>query len=83
MGFIDYLIVIIPVIFVLLGAWYTRRYVKGVADFLAAGRVAGRYIISVADMANGLAIISLVAYVEEHYRTGFSLAFWNNILMPL
>ena len=83
MGFLDYLVVIIPVLFVLLAAWYTRRYVKGVADFLAAGRVAGRYIISVADMANGLAIISLVAYVEEHYRTGFSLAFWNNILMPL
>ena len=83
MGFIDYLIVVIPVMFVLAAAWYTRRYVKGVADFLAAGRVAGRYIISVADLANGLAIISLVAYVEEHYRTGFSLAFWNNILMPL
>ena len=83
MGILDYCIVVIPVLFVLAAAWYTRRYVKGVADFLAAGRVAGRYIISVADLANGLAIISLVAYVEEHYRTGFSLAFWNNILMPL
>ena len=83
MGVLDYIIVIVPIIFVLLAAWYTKRYVKGVADFLAAGRVAGRYIISVADLANGLAIISLVAYVEEHYRTGFSLAFWNNVLMPL
>ena len=83
MGLLDYVIVIVPVIFVLFAAWYTKRYVKGVADFLAAGRVAGRYIISVADLANGLAIITLVAYVEEHYRTGFSLAFWNNILMPL
>ena len=36
-------------------------YVKDVADYLACGRVAGRYVISVGDMAAGLSVITLVA----------------------
>jgi Na+/proline symporter len=54
-----------------------------VADFLAAGRVCGRYVISVGDIANALSIIGLVAYVEVHYKTGFALAFWQMIIGPL
>ncbi|MDD5727665.1 MAG: hypothetical protein PHV59_03790 [Victivallales bacterium] len=53
------------------------------ADFLAAGRVCGRYVICVGDMANALAIIGLVAFVEVHYKTGFALGFWQKIIVPL
>ena len=42
MGLIDWLIVIIPVVFVLGLGLYSRKYIRGVADYLAAGRVCGR-----------------------------------------
>ena len=80
---LDWLIIIIPVSFVLFMGWYSRRYVVQVSDFLSAGRLCGRYLISIADIANGLSIMGLVAYVEVHYRTGFALTFWQNLTMPL
>ena len=83
MGLIDWLIVIVPTFTIVAIGIYSRRYIKGVADFLSAGRVAGRYVISIGDVANALSIIGLVAYVEVHYKTGFALVFWNNILLPL
>ena len=67
MGLIDWLIVIIPTTLIIGVGIYSRRYIKGVADFLSAGRVAGRYVISIGDVANALSIIGLVAYVEVHY----------------
>lgn len=83
MSLLDWLIVIIPVLFVLGIGLYSRKYIRGVADFLAAGRVCGRYVISVGDIANALSIIGLVAYVEVHYKTGFALAFWQLLIGPL
>ncbi len=83
MGLIDWLIVIVPVIIVLGIGFYSRRYIRGVTDFLAAGRVCGRYVICVGDMANALAIIGLVGYVEVHYKTGFALGFWQKLMGPL
>ena len=80
---LDWMIILIPVGFVLFMAWYSRRYVVQVSDFLSAGRLCGRYLISIADIANGLSIIGLVAYVEVHYRTGFALTFWQCLTMPL
>ncbi len=79
----DWLIVIVPVSLVMFAGFYARRYVRSVADFLSAGRVAGRYVISVGDAAAALSIIGLVSYVEIHYKTGFALVFWNNVMLPL
>ena len=79
----DWLIIILPVCFVLYMGYYSRRYIRSVADFLSAGRLCGRYVISVADMANALSIIGLIGYIESTYRTGFSLAFWNYLTIPV
>ena len=79
----DWLIIILPVCFVLYMGYYSRRYIRSVADFLSAGRLCGRYVISVADMANALSIIGLIGYIETTYRTGFSLAFWNYLTIPV
>ena len=83
MSVIDWLITIVPMIFVIWLGFYSRRYIKGVSDYLAAGRVAGRYVLSVSGVAEGLAVITLIGYTEAHYKTGFAMAFWNNILAPL
>jgi Na+/proline symporter len=79
----DWLIVLVPLAGVMGLGWWSRRYIRGVADFLAAGRVCGRYTICVADVANGLSIIGLVAYVEVAYKTGFAMSFWNYMIVPL
>ena len=54
MSWIDWVIFTVPLLFVIGMAYHTRRYAKGVATFLSAGRVCGRYVICVADVANGL-----------------------------
>ncbi len=83
MTWYDWLILILPVCFVMYMGLYTCRYVRGVSDFLSAGRLCGRYVISVGNVANALSIIGLVTYIEIHYKTGFSIPFWNRALMPL
>ena len=79
----DWLILILPVCFVMYMGFRSRRYIRGVSDFLSAGRLCGRYVISVGDVANTLSIIGLVTYIEMHYKTGFSVGFWSSILAPL
>ncbi|NLF60276.1 MAG: sodium:panthothenate symporter [Lentisphaerae bacterium] len=83
MQWFDWCIAVIPMIFVVGLAFYTRKYIKGVADFLAAGRVAGRYVLCVGDMASGLSVITIVALVEIKYQTGYALEFWQHIIAPL
>ena len=83
MQWFDWLVLFVPITFVLGVAWYCRRYIKDVTAYLSAGRVCGRYVIAVGDIAEGLSIIGLVSYVEIHYRTGFATAFWSALLMPL
>ncbi len=83
MGLIDWLIVVVPVSFVLFMGFHARKYVRSVADFLSAGRVCGRYVICASDVANALSIITLVAYVESHYKTGFAIQFWMLVIGPI
>ena len=83
MAWFDWLILALPVCFVMWAGLRTRRYVRGASDFLAAGRLCGRYVICMGDVANYLGVITLVTYVEIHYKTGFSVGFWNGFIAPL
>ena len=83
MTWYDWLIIVIPVLFVFYMGIYTRRYLRDVTAFLSAGRVCGRYVISVGNIASALSIIGLLAYVEIHYKTGFALSFWQSVTMPI
>ena len=77
MHWIDWLIVIVPVSFILWIAFHSRKYIHGVVDFLAAGRLAGRYVLTVGDMTAGLGLITMVAVVEGSRRSGFAMGFWG------
>jgi len=83
MTLIDWLIVVLPMAYVLWMAFHSRRYIHGVADFLSAGRVCGRYVISVSDIANGLAIYTVVAGCEGCYASGVGVGFWGSLTTPL
>jgi SSS family solute:Na+ symporter len=83
MHFFDWIIAIVPVVAVLSLAVYSRKFVRGVVDFLAAGRVAGRYVISAGDLTAGLSVITLVALVESKYQVGYALSFWEYLVIPV
>lgn len=83
MHWIDWCIFTVPVLFILGMAVYSRKYVRGVVDYLAAGRVAGRYVICVGDMQAGLAVITLVALCEQEYQCGMAMGLWNKITIPI
>ncbi len=83
MCIIDWLIIILPLAFVFYMGIKTMKYVRGAAEFLAAGRAAGRYIISVADVASGLSVLAIVSFVEMRYQTGFAISFWQNLTHPI
>ncbi len=83
MTWIDWCITIIPMAALIWMAFYSRRYARGVVDYLAAGRIAGRYVISVGDLTAGLSVISLVAGCEQNYQTGFAVGFWGAVTAPV
>ncbi len=83
MHLIDWLIVALPMILVFYVAMRAQHFVKGVADFLAAGRVAGRYVVAVASGEAGMGLISVVALFEAYYNSGFAYSFWNQLYVPV
>ena len=83
MHWIDWTIMLVPFTAVLALAVYTRRYARDVVDYLAAGRVAGRYVICVGDVATALSVQVLVGNCESVYRAGSAMGFWNILTMPL
>ncbi|NLF15991.1 MAG: sodium:proline symporter [Lentisphaerae bacterium] len=83
MIWIDWMIVLIPLLAVIWIGVKTQSYMTGVSDFLAAGRVAGRYVVAVAAAEAGLGLISVVALFEMYYKSGFAVSFWSGIATPV
>ena len=67
------------VLFVFCGMVYsvntTKGLMKSVTDFLAAGRTAGRYVVSISSGIAGLGAISIMMFLEMGYVSGFALAY--------
>jgi len=83
MSTMDWLIVAAMILIVIGVALQTQKYVKGVADFLTAGRVAGRYVVCVAGGEAAMGLISLVALFEVYYNNGFAYNFWSSMAAPV
>lgn len=83
MHWIDWVLVVIPLVIVVWIGLRTQQYVKGVADFLAAGRVAGRYVLCVSGGEAAMGLISLVALYESYYKSGFAYGFWGSFATPI
>jgi len=80
---IDWLILLLPSLAVGYIAWRTQQYNKGVAGFLSGGRVAGRYVVAVASGEAAMGLISAVAMFEMYYKSGYAIAFWGKLAMPV
>jgi solute:Na+ symporter, SSS family len=59
-----------------------NRLSKSVADFLVAGRSAGRYMLTVAYGAEWLGAINIVAMFEAYYIGGFPCMWWVMLSTP-
>ena len=63
-----------------IAAHKTKKYNTSVADFLAANRCAGRYILGVSDAMAGIGAITVVGMFEAYFNSGFTFVWWG-ILM--
>ena len=73
----DWSIVIVVMGLMIFSVMASKKLMKNVADFLAAGRSAGRYVISVASGVAGLGAITIVGNLEMNLIAGFSMAWWG------
>lgn len=80
---IDWIIVFVPTLVIGWVAYHLQRHVKSVADFMAASRVAGRYLICNARGEMGMAVISAVAGFELINQAGFTLSWWGKLSIPV
>ena len=75
--FIDWAIV-----FMVMGGMFysvsiTKGLMKSVSDFLAAGRTAGRYVMSISGGIAGLGAITIVYHLEMGFVSGFAMSWWG------
>ncbi|CAN5549493.1 sodium/proline symporter PutP [soil metagenome] len=80
---IDWILVMLPILLVLGFAIYTQRYVKSVADFLSAGRCAGRYLLANARGESDSGLSNTMSKFEMVLVAGFVLNFWEKIQIPV
>lgn len=79
--YLDWTIIGLMVFALLAATIYSKRYMRGVADFLAADRMAGRYLLTVAGGFYGA--VSLVAIWEMIYASGLPPQWWQMMNLPI
>ena len=77
LSILDWAIVAVTLLFLIASVQLARKLMRSVADFLAAGRSAGRYLITVSSGLAGLGAITIVAEMEMNLLAGFSMAWWG------
>lgn len=81
MHLLDWSIVAALLALMTFAALSTRKYNKGVVDFLSAGRCARKYVLGVAEGLSCVGAITIVAWFEAYYRGGFSVAWWTMVTL--
>ena len=81
MHWIDWSIIVVLLMSLIGITIYTKRYVRGVADFLAANRLAGRYLLTVSTGMGGA--ISIIATWEMVYDAGLPTQWWTMMAIPV
>ncbi|NNM88643.1 MAG: hypothetical protein HKL95_09000 [Phycisphaerae bacterium] len=83
MSDLDWIIFLATPVVVFVISLQSRRYIVGVADFLASRRAGGRYLLSLASGTAGFGAVSAVAGFQLFYRAGTAINWWGNIGLPL
>jgi len=69
---LDWLVLIVPIGIIAWIAMKTRRYTRSVADFMAANRCAGRYLVATAQGEASYGAANVVAQFELFFLAGFT-----------
>jgi SSS family solute:Na+ symporter len=77
---LDWGIVILVMAGVIALGVFTQRFMQSVADFLAAGRSAGRYLITISYGVANTGAITVLAFFEQNYEAGATLMWWEALL---
>ena len=80
---VDWVIVAGAMGFFIFMAWFTKRYTHSVADFMAANRCAGRYVLAVAYGISSLGAITVIAEFQKYYKAGFTAIWWSFIFFAV
>lgn len=80
---LDWAIIAFTLVALVAIAAYATRYTKSVADFLAANRMAGRYMLTVASPGLTGGAVSFVAAWEATYSAGLPPLWWAMIATPV
>ncbi|OHB53047.1 MAG: hypothetical protein A2Y07_06515 [Planctomycetes bacterium GWF2_50_10] len=82
MHFLDWAIIIGLLAGLIIFAIVIRSYSRSVADFLAGGRCARRYLLSISESMSFTATIGIIASFEMAYETGFGSFWWQLMMLP-
>jgi solute:Na+ symporter, SSS family len=77
---VDWAIVVFCMAVLFFGVRLSKKFVQSVADFLSAGRTAGRYMITVSQGMAAIGAITIVGQWEMNYVAGFALRWWEFIM---
>jgi len=83
MEWIDWLLLALPLPLVVGCALYAQRYVKSVADFMAGGRAAGRYLICNAKGESQAGVANSLSKYQQLLIAGFVLSWWEAAIVPV
>lgn len=79
----DWMLMLVPLSGVIAIGLLARRHMRSVADFMAGGRVAGRYLVAASDGMAAMGLITVVAMFEFYYKSGFAVGHWYNLAVPI
>ena len=77
---IDWLIAFFSLLALFFVVRLSKKLVRSVADYLSAGRSAGRYMITVSQGIAFIGAITIVGQWEANYVAGFVLRWWEFIM---
>ncbi|WP_309380255.1 sodium:solute symporter family protein [Cerasicoccus frondis] len=60
-----------------------NKQMKSVADFMSGGRLAGRYLLTVAKGEMGAGAVVFVALFEKFGQAGFAISWWGWLNIPI
>jgi SSS family solute:Na+ symporter len=83
LSWVDWAIVAAAVISLRFVSLSTRTHCKGVADFLSANRLAGRYLLTIAGGMGNMGVITFVALFEVYYQVGLPPSWWGFMGIPV
>lgn len=62
---------------------YTRKFMRSVADYMAAGRCADRYLLTTAAGMSMLGLTQVVQEFQTYYEAGFGGIWWMTVTIPV